>query len=171
MSTSNSNKRSARDEARFWSSVEKGCPLDCWEWRGWTDKDGYGRFSIRGRKYGAHRVAFELTYGYRPPVVMHRCDNPACCNPSHLAGGTQRDNVADRDRKDRQAKGSRNGRSKLTEEQVRRIKRELRRGEMPQAELARRHGVHNTVIRDIERGKTWGHVRVPREGSWRKKAT
>lgn len=47
---------------------------------------------------------------YRGPIpdgyfVCHKCDTPACVNPDHLFVGTNADNVADRDKKGRVAKG------------------------------------------------------------------
>lgn len=42
-------------------------------------------------------MAYELTKGHIPAgmIVMHTCDNPPCCNPSHLVLGTQAENLAD----------------------------------------------------------------------------
>jgi hypothetical protein len=33
--------------------------------------------------------------------VLHRCDEPRCCNPEHLFLGTQAENMADMHRKGR----------------------------------------------------------------------
>lgn len=74
-----------------------------------------------------HRLVYFLLTGERPEIVMHRCANPACIEPSHLRGGTQIENVADRDAKGRR-KGIRNGfgekhhSAKLTEQDVRDIR-------------------------------------------------
>lgn len=145
---------------RFWDNVDVRRPNECWPWTGYTDRDGYGRMSVSGRKRQAHRIAYRLKYRDRPPVVMHRCDNPPCCNPLHLKGGTQGENVRDKVRKDRQAKGSANGRAKLTEDQVVEIKRLLRAGDISQAEIARTFRISKSVIRDIRRGRTWRHVEL-----------
>lgn len=100
---------------RFWSKVDRSAGAGaCWPWLGGRDKDGYGRFSHGRRTARAHRFAYELAHGPipsgpngRPLCVLHECDNPPCCNDSHLKLGTNAENVADRDAKGRQARGDR----------------------------------------------------------------
>lgn len=85
-----------------------GDPNGCWLWRGGVDKDGYGLVKVLGESRRAHRVAWILHHRRDIPdglMVCHSCDTPRCVNPAHLFLGTGQDNVADRQRKHRQAKG------------------------------------------------------------------
>ena len=90
-----------RLEQRFWSKVEFNEAFSvkgCWIWKSVTDKLGYGKFHIggrRGRHYGAYRVAYQLLRGQIPNgmVLDHLCRNPSCVNPDHLEVVTQRVNL------------------------------------------------------------------------------
>jgi hypothetical protein len=68
--------------------------LGCWEFTGYLDQDGYGRFHYRGKCHGAHRVAYELAYGPVPAglTVDHTCTNPACIRYEHLQAVTHAEN-------------------------------------------------------------------------------
>lgn len=85
----------------------------------YLDQDGYGsiQYSLN-RKHGhyrAHRLVYEIVNNrvlLSEELILHKCDNPACCNPKHLFVGTHNDNVQDKVNKNRQAKGKKNGRYK-----------------------------------------------------------
>lgn len=102
-----------KDIQRFWSKVDMKSKEECWNMSGFIDKDGYGKFWIndRCRSIGAHRVAYEITHGKFDEefVICHTCDNPRCVNPNHLFLGTQNDNIQDKLKKGRQAKGDKHG--------------------------------------------------------------
>jgi hypothetical protein len=76
----------------FWSKVNyPGNDIDCWEWiaaKG-SNRRVYGTFSIKSSQYHktfrAHRFAWEFYNGPIPDklLVLHKCDNPPCCNPEH----------------------------------------------------------------------------------------
>lgn len=86
---------------RLWSRVAIGKPDECWPWTLSKADKGYGQIMVRTngqrRPLGTHRVAWEVTHGSIPDGlwVLHSCDNPPCCNPSHMRLGTNADNVAD----------------------------------------------------------------------------
>lgn len=85
------------DKIRFFKHVYDKRKEECWPWLLVEDKDGYGRFFLKGKNQPAHRVAYFLHYGIQPNElkVCHTCDNPPCCNPHHLFLGTQQENVTD----------------------------------------------------------------------------
>jgi len=89
---------------RFWSKVAKAGAGDCWPWSASTVRGGYGKFSIESRYVQAHRLSWVLAHGQISGalLVLHRCDNPPCVNPSHLFLGTHLDNVIDMYAKGRQ---------------------------------------------------------------------
>lgn len=69
----------------------------CLEWTGALSGDGYGMTTWNRKRYGVHRLAWELVKGPIPngKVVCHRCDNPKCVDVTHLFLGTQKENIRD----------------------------------------------------------------------------
>lgn len=148
---------------RYEAKVDRsGGPDACHPWTAATDK-GYGRIGVAGRSLKAHRVGWELLHGPIPPglQVLHRCDNPPCQNERHWFLGTHADNMADKNAKGRGTGGAppgeRNGRAKLSAEQVTAIRASIE----PQRALAARFGVSGPQISRIRRGHLW--VDVPGE--------
>lgn len=134
----------------------------CWPWSGHRDDDGYGTIRYQNRQIKTHRLSWELTYGPIPGglCVLHRCDNPPCCNPYHLFLGTNADNMADKTAKGRQSRGVRSGRTALTDDLVAKILDRLASGGS-QREVAQEFGVSPGTIGSIEQGRTWVHVPRP----------
>lgn len=151
-------------QARYWPRVDKRGPDECWPWMANICSTGYGGFSLGGKKVLTHRLAWMLANGPIPPGawILHRCDNPPCCNPAHLFLGTTADNTRDRDSKGRGARGERVGSSKLTKDQVAEIRRRLATGEF-QRLIAADFGVSQVTISHIALGKKWKHVPAPAE--------
>jgi hypothetical protein len=126
---------------------------------------GYGVFRINGRVERAHRHAYAHANGLQlsdinGKVIMHTCDNPPCVNPRHLVEGTHLDNMKDMFAKGRRqaAVGERAANVKLTEQQVREIKRRLSAGESD-VSIAKDFPVERGQIRYIRVGKSWRHVK------------
>ena len=125
------------DLSGFWPRVQVGGEDDCWEWTGGRTVPGYGLY----RTFYAHRIMAAIINGrdIGDFLVCHHCDNPPCCNPKHLFVGTQQDNSLDAYSKGRLSanlalawesrRGKNNPLTKLTADDVRRIKRRYQGGE------------------------------------------
>lgn len=135
----------------------------CWVWqRSHHMQKGYGNFRWKKRTHSAHRESYRAHNGPIPDgmVVMHSCDNPACCNPAHLLLGTQADNLKDMRDKGRQARGEAS-RSVLTNADVMAI----RQSRLPHRDLAASLGCDEETVRLARTGQTWPHL----PGAWVKK--
>lgn len=160
---------------RFWAKVNKSGPRptsgdavgNCWAWTASTDQHGYGCFGVGKSVVKAPRISWEIAFGPIPKsenkktrlCVLHRCDNPACVNPTHLFLGTQADNMLDKVRKGRanSPRGESAAKAKLTNEEVLRIRAEYAAGCGLRA-LGRRYGVYHSAIFKIVRMKSWRHL-------------
>lgn len=168
---------SQADVERFWTHVPERPDNGCWLWTGDRNRRGYGRLhvgGVAGTKYLAHRLAVAIV-GREVPVgmaVCHTCDTPACVNPAHLFVAPQAENVRDmvdkgrgpsgdkngsHTRPDRRPRGERHGLAKATVEIVQIIRAEYVPRKNGKA-LAARFNLSTTAIRDIYRGRRWGHV-------------
>ncbi len=145
-------------EARFWQHVARGSDGVCWLWQGAIHSRGYGRL---GESIFAHRLSYEMHVRPIPPgaVICHRCDTPACVNPSHLFAGTQADNLRDAKVKGRMARGERQRCAKLTAAQVTEARQLYKTTPIYQRELGELYGVSPSVIGQAINGKTWRHIK------------
>jgi len=118
----------------------------------------YGVLNAGGRKQKVHRLAWELANGPIPAgkEVCHKCDVPSCLNPAHLFLGTRQDNMNDMKAKGRTKffRGADHPESKLTEAQV----REIRRSSLGAIKTARAYGVSKSLIGAIRRREAWRHL-------------
>lgn len=132
---------------------------DCWEWVGYKDSCGYGSIRFENKQYKTHRFMYILTYGSIPDglYVCHSCDNPKCCNPKHLWLGTQLDNVNDMYSKGRDVNhcGESNGRSKLTQRDVEKIRKLYKTEKYSYRLLSKIYNVHYSTIGKIICLETW----------------
>lgn len=133
----------------------------CILWSGPIASNGYGKRQVHGRTVGAHRVAWEEANGPIPDglFVLHRCDNPPCCNVEHLFLGTHVDNMRDMASKGRGVvrRGADHPNCSLTEEQVQ-LARQLYRDGVKQSDISRRFGIGKATASRLVRGVTHGAV-------------
>lgn len=136
----------------------------CFEWI--QDCVGeYGGFYIRaaGRMHSikAHRLSWLVFRGPIPAglMILHRCNNKQCVNPSHLYIGTNTDNMRDASRDGLLVAtfGERNGASKLTADCVSRIRGRIAGGESARS-IAKSLGIAPQTVNDIRNRITWKHV-------------
>lgn len=147
----------ARFEAKVLPASD-GCHL----WTGCTNRDGYGIFSPGGNAVMvlAHRAAWVLA-GRPDPTplcLLHTCDLRLCVNVDHLIVGTRVQNNADRDTKNRTARGERQGLAKLTEDDVHEIRALYATGRYRQVDLGRLYGIDGSNISRLVNHKQWAHV-------------
>jgi hypothetical protein len=134
---------------------------DCHLWTGTKDKDGYGLIHCRrnglASTIGVHRAIMYLSgFDIDNKVVMHSCDTPLCVNPRHLSVSTHADNVRDKIKKNRHAKGSMIGVSKLCEDDVRRILHDARKN----IDISKDYNVSAKTISVIKKRQQWSHLEV-----------
>ncbi|MGV4876239.1 HNH endonuclease [Acetobacter indonesiensis] len=80
-----------------------GLQSPCQTFQGAKINSGHGLIWHNGKLEYAHRVAWEAKHGPiqidqetgKPLVIIHLCDNPACCNVDHMKLGTPRENTQD----------------------------------------------------------------------------
>lgn len=132
---------------------------------------GHADYSVRGTAYfglvepimGAHRVALHLLDSSFPIAwdgkicALHSCNNRKCVNSKHIRPGTNADNTRQRDEEGRHRilRGSEHGMAKLTEADIRKIRKDRR----TQQAIADDYGITDVNISYIQKRKTWKHVK------------
>ena len=130
---------------------------DCILWPYGKTKRGYGLAVINGKQKHASTWMCILAHG--EPVfprnnAAHNCGNPSCVNPAHLRWATHKENMGDKRIHGTENIGERNGKTSITEEDVRAI-----RSAAPDLSvLMEEYGLSKHGISKIRGGKRWGHV-------------
>lgn len=97
--------RALRDQ-KLLDRVLSRCVVDpetgCWVWQGAAGESGHGRIKVEGRLASPHRVVAycdgavpSIFDEERETCALHSCDNPRCCNPRHISGGSHTENMDD----------------------------------------------------------------------------
>jgi hypothetical protein len=140
------------------------------------------------RSLRSTRVLIKIVTGSDPGnnEACHSCDYPPCCNPDHVFAGTHTDNMADMSAKGRanvrrgkdhhfygrpdlmpahsgwhpaiDLAGEKHPRSKLTADDVRKIREMGDQGTVIHAEMARMFKVSHKLIVNVLLRRTWEHI-------------
>ncbi len=146
-------KRTRKSESKFWN----GTP--CIEWISNPMRIKYGTFIYKGKTYRSHRFSWNLENGEIPEgmYICHHCDNPPCVNSEHLFLGTPKDNTKDKFSKNRGnlPKGDEHWKSKLTNKDVKKIRKLYANKKYKQVELSEMFGVTQAQISYIVNDIFW----------------
>ncbi len=142
----------------------KGLIKDCQPYKNDSD-NGYIRIHFNGKMEYVHRVALMIALGVlslpktndkgEAVECAHKCDNPRCCEPSHLYLATKAENGEDRV-KNGLTRGEKNHNAVITDEIAQLIK--LSKGEGTQHERADRFNVSVSTVRNVDGGGKWSHL-------------
>jgi HNH endonuclease len=130
---------------------------DCLLWPYAKKSKGYGLAVIGGVQKAASRWMCILTYGYPPDGknhAAHSCGNPSCVNPRHLQWKTHAENMQDKNKHGTNIYGERNGKTRLTADDVRAI----RAAPNDLAPLMKQYGMTRQGLVKIRSGARWGHI-------------
>jgi hypothetical protein len=146
----------------FESHVLTCTQQECLIWPFPSRSHGYGRIWWEGKMCDVSRLACEAVHGRAPSSeyeIAHSCGNGqlGCVNPQHVRWATSKENKADQLIHNTRNRGSRHGKAKLTEDDVRKI-RSLALT-MSQTRIAEQFGVAVQAINDIVRRKNWGWLK------------
>lgn len=131
----------------------------CLKWPFAVNARGYGLAVIGGFQTIASRWMCILAHG-EPPTPKHQAahscgkGHEGCVNPKHLSWKTHTENMADRKVHGTENIGERNGKTKLTVEDVLAI-----RAAPPHLKpLVEKYGMTKHSLSRIRTGKRWGHI-------------
>lgn len=138
---------------------------DCLKWPFGDAANGYGTSTFNGQLMRASRAMCFVAHG-QPPFsgaeAAHSCGNGrlGCVNQRHLSWKDRKGNIDDMRRHGTFIRGEAKVNSKLTEDDVRKIKTAFLTEKFSFHGLARRFGVSASSISQIYHGRSWTFVTV-----------
>lgn len=137
---------------------------ECYIWPHAKGNFGYAIWGRGGARFSGlvHRHICFVKNGPPPedkPFALHKCGNGhlACINPRHLYWGDVRENCRDMVAHGTSPVGEQNKNSKLSETDIRAIRRRLKEGEM-QKLIAKDYSITQAHVSRIGSREMWGHL-------------
>jgi len=130
---------------------------DCLIWPYRKNHNGYAVAGFGNGPIRVSRFVCQAANGEPPDKryeAAHTCGNRACVSAGHLRWATPKVNQADRWEHGTEPRGEKNSCAKLSENDVREIKKLL--PSIEKKVLAKRFNVSPTAIWHIETGRNWG---------------
>lgn len=156
----------------FWLSVER--IGDCLIWTGICSTTGYPKCHYKGNKDAlVRRIVYRLACGELPDdaFVITRCNNRRCVRHSHLQRATKeeidlrrRNHLPvgeahpSRVHPENVRRGEQHHKAKITEDDVRIIRRMYDTDGVPTNKIAEMFGLHHSTAWKIACRKSWKHV-------------
>lgn len=130
---------------------------DCIIWSLFVNHNGYGDIRIDRKTTRAHHLICKMAHGDPPfpkAQAAHSCGNKLCINKRHIRWASRSENERDKVAHGRSNRGERQGLHKLTEGDVREIRKLWRKGE-GSSHISEIFGVAPRTIRDAANRVTW----------------
>lgn len=152
---------SKKDIKIFMSKIHK--TDTCWIWIYGKTGANYGHFLYKNKDMLSHRFSWMIYNKKQIPKgfqICHHCDNPPCCNPTHLFLGTPKQNYQDMVNKGRCVKvnGINHGRHKLTENQILEIRSKYISYKYSSIKLSKEYNISDDMILNIIHNKNWKFI-------------
>lgn len=136
---------------------------DCLIWPFNRNNMGYGKIYDKPKMVLAHRFICEMVHGSQPDKlrreVAHRCGKGhlGCVNPRHLYWASRSENMLDRNGHGTSNRGEQHGASKLTSDDVRRMRAMV--GSRSYQAIADDFGVDIKTVWSAINGKSWAWLK------------
>ena len=121
--------------------------VDVGNWTGRTNSQGLASTIVSSREITAHRLAFMLTMGHLPEkkMLVRKCKNKLCVRPDHLIESNA-------------MFGEYGGLSKLTEKDIKRIRKLVKTDNKTRTAVATEYNVSLSLVSRIVNRYRWAHV-------------
>jgi HNH endonuclease len=125
------------------------------------DKDGYPRVKHQAKLWRLNRLIFTYVNGKIPEgnVIGHKCNNKGCINPLHLYLTTAAENSTQAKLDGLYKSGIESGKAKLSEEEVKELRRLYYEEAVSQDKLAAKYKLSQSTVSAIVRNETYKQVK------------